>query len=419
MSWLTGHHLVDLTHTLDADFPYIPVPGVTFPFQMQPIAKLDQNGVAANAWRIHEHLGTQIDAPNHFASGGVGLDALAVGEIIVPVVVIDFRAEATRDRDAVLTVGHITTWEARHGRVPEGAVVALYTGWDSRIGDASYIGLDAKGVKHFPGVGAPAALFLAEQRRAWGVAVDTISFDPGPDGTYAAHRALLGRGRWALEAVANLGRLPPTGATLFIGAPRVRDATGGPVRVVALVPGQAFPSAELEGVWESTAPEPLGTGVRASYLSRRFTFSGDRWEISFTLSQDAEGRRPHLRGRNGGRFRIGSPMALGEAREADFVFDTRSLTPLTAGIAAEMTAAGCGGPAPWRIGETRSVAEAGCGSFRVPALAACPTEYDVVEIRDRQLHLGARPAAGDLCRPDRRPKRSGEAGLRRIGTATD
>jgi len=415
---LHGHHLVDLTHPLDSDFPYIPVPGVTFPFELQPIATLETAGVAANAWRIHEHQGTQIDAPNHFAPGGVGLDALGPQDLVVPIVVIDFRSEAAADRDAVLTVEQVLAWEAVHGRIPERAVVALWTGWDSRIGDPRYIGLDDEGVKHFPGIGPEAAIFLVEERMAWGVAVDTLSFDPGPDHTYASHRALLGRGRWALEAVANLGRLPPRGATLFIGAPRVRDATGGPTRLIALVPGAAPTSVNLDGIWESIGPEPLGTVARQSFLTRRFTFSADRWEIQFTVSADIEARQLILQGRNAGRFRLGAPLATSDGFEADFIFDERSLTAPTAQTAAALTAAGCGDGGPWTVGETRSVYEDGCAAFRVPGAAACPSEYDVVRQRDNRLYLGARPTAGDLCRSDRRPERSGEAGLIKVQAST-
>jgi hypothetical protein len=56
-------HVVDLTHTLSGDTPYIPIPGITFPFKSIPIATLPKNGVLANRWEIHEHIGTQIDAP--------------------------------------------------------------------------------------------------------------------------------------------------------------------------------------------------------------------------------------------------------------------------------------------------------------------------------------------------------------------
>jgi Putative cyclase len=59
-------NIVDLTHTLTPDFPFIPVKQLTYPFELIPMATLKENGVEANSWRIHEHLGTHIDAPNHF-----------------------------------------------------------------------------------------------------------------------------------------------------------------------------------------------------------------------------------------------------------------------------------------------------------------------------------------------------------------
>src|SRR5687768_16171119 len=68
-------HVVDLTHALTSDFPYIPVEGITFPFKLTPIATIEKNGVAGNRWDIHEHIGTQIDAPNHFIAGGASLEA--------------------------------------------------------------------------------------------------------------------------------------------------------------------------------------------------------------------------------------------------------------------------------------------------------------------------------------------------------
>jgi Putative cyclase len=67
-------HVVDLTHALSEDTPYIPVPDITFPFKKTPIATISKNGVAANRWNIHEHIGTQIDAPNHFFEDGLSLE---------------------------------------------------------------------------------------------------------------------------------------------------------------------------------------------------------------------------------------------------------------------------------------------------------------------------------------------------------
>lgn len=232
---LSFTHVVDMTHTLDAQFPYIPVPGVTFPFALKPIANLEAHGVAANSWIIHEHLGTQIDAPNHFAKGGRALHELRARELIVPFIVIDIRAKAAADPDAVLTVEDIAAWERQYGRIPDGACVMMLSGWGAYIGDAKkYIGLDAQNVKHFPGIPVETAAFLIKERNIWGVGVDTVSFDPGFDGAYRTHKIVLGAGKWAVEAVANLDRVPPSGATLIVGATKVRDATGGPVRLIAV-----------------------------------------------------------------------------------------------------------------------------------------------------------------------------------------
>jgi len=226
--------VLDLTHTLAGAFPYIPVPGITFPFRLKPVATLEANGVAANSWEIHEHLGTQIDAPNHFAKGGRSLDQLRVDELIVPVIVIDISERAQHDANTVLTIADITAWEVRHGRVPDGACMMMHSGWQRFVADpARFLGRDAQGVLHFPGISLPAAQFLLRERAVWELGVDTISIDPGWDHSYQTHRALLGADKWALEAMANLDELPAVGATLFIGATKVRDATGGLVRLIA------------------------------------------------------------------------------------------------------------------------------------------------------------------------------------------
>ena len=393
--------IVDLTHTLDKDFPFIPVPGITFGFELQPIATLEKNGVAANAWRIHEHMGTQIDAPSHFSAGGQNMEALSAQALIAPVVVIDFRRESERDRDAVIQPDHIKAWEMKHGRIPDGAVVALYTGWDRKITDAAYIGLDDQHVKHFPGFGPEAIRFLVKERNVWGVAVDTISFDVGIDGTYAAHRELLGAGKWALEALNHLDQLPATGATLFIGAPKVRGATGGIARVIALVPKPSHPHTTLSGAWRSAVVETLG-GTRPTYLTRAFNFERERWSVEFTVFADAEGKTPILRGRNAGPFTLGRALPLSDTVEADFMFEQRWLTPLNDSVAAALTAAKCGASV-WRVGQSQEVTAGGCAAFRVPSAQQCPREFDVVRFTAGQLFLGPRPSTSDLCATQRRP----------------
>jgi kynurenine formamidase len=228
-------HVLDLTHALDEDTPYIPVPNITFPFKKTPIATIAKNGVAAYRWEIHEHLGTQIDAPSHFFEQGISLELLSVDSLVVPLVVIDVSVRASSNPDTSVTVADIEAWERRHGRIPEDAAVMMASGWDSRIKDAkAFVNADTSGAMHFPGFSPEAASFLARSRHVSGIGVDTLSLDPGLDATYATHKAWLATGKWGVELVANLRQVPPVGATVFVGAAKVKGATGGPVRLIAV-----------------------------------------------------------------------------------------------------------------------------------------------------------------------------------------
>lgn len=231
---LPASHLVDLTHTLTDTFPFVPVKKLTYPFKLLPMATLEKNGVAANSWQIHEHLGTHIDAPNHFVAGARSLDQIALADLIVPVVVVDISGKAARNPDATLTVADLRQHEARHGKIPAHCCVMLYSGWEAHLGDSLFVGLDQQGVKHYPGFSTAAIQFLLAERNIAGIGVDGLSFDPGTDANYTGHKMLFAAGKWGVECVANLQQIPRTGATLIVGAPKVGGATGGFARLMAL-----------------------------------------------------------------------------------------------------------------------------------------------------------------------------------------
>jgi len=228
------NHLQDLTYTLTPDFPYIPVRGLTFPFSMKPIATIPKNGVAANAWNIHEHLGTHIDAPNHFNPTGLSIDKIPLEDLVVPVVVIDIQKKAEQNPEAELTPEDIQQFESRYGQIPAHSCVMMLSGWGKWVASLKYIGLDASGVKHYPGFSVDAINFLIDKRQIAGIGADVISLDPGIDSTYKGHHLLFDREKWAIENVANVDKIPTTGATLFVGAPKIGDATGGIARIFAV-----------------------------------------------------------------------------------------------------------------------------------------------------------------------------------------
>jgi kynurenine formamidase len=224
--------VVDLTHTLAPDFP-------TY-FGTPAYAREAQFTWAKDKFNLYtlsygEHAGTHFDAPFHFSADGQSVDQIPLDKLVCPIAVIDVRAKAAADADYRVTPDDLKAFEAKNGRIPEGACVAMLSGWDAHLGTPKFRGEDASKTLHFPGFHLEAVDFLAKDRNVAGIAVDTLSLDHGPSKDFAVHYAWLGSGRYGIEAIANLAALPPVGATLVAGAPKFKGSSGGPGRVMAFM----------------------------------------------------------------------------------------------------------------------------------------------------------------------------------------
>ena len=115
------------------------------------------------------------------------------------------------------------------------------TGWGKYWPDPKrYLGTDEHGAKavpklHFPGISGEASHLLVD-RKVSGVGIDTASVDYGQSKDFQTHRILYAQNIYGLENVANLDRLPPTGALLIALPMKIKGGTGGPVRIVAVLP---------------------------------------------------------------------------------------------------------------------------------------------------------------------------------------
>lgn len=224
--------VVDLTHRMGPDFPtFFGEPQLS----IEVMASYAEDKYNMKKWTVVEHTGTHLDAPFHFSADGRTAEAIPVEDLVVPLAVVDITAKAQEDPDAQLVPEDIKAWEAEHGPLPEGACVAMLSGWGRHVRDAKYRNADTGGTMHFPGFHVEAARMLMEERKVAGIAVDTLSLDHGASPDFATHYAWLPSNRWGLECVANLESLPASGATLVVGAPSIEGATGGPSRVMALV----------------------------------------------------------------------------------------------------------------------------------------------------------------------------------------
>jgi kynurenine formamidase len=223
--------LVDLTHTLTPEFPTYS--GVS-ELMMEDVRQYGRDRLNLKRWTLYEHIGTHIDAPLHFSLDGSSVDEIPLQSLVVPLVVIDIAGRAEDDPDTELTPQDIAAWESTHGPIPAYACVAMNSGWDRHAESPRFRNADSNGLMHFPGFHVETVLMLLA-RKISGVAVDTLSIDRGRSSNYAVHYSWLPSGRWALEGLAHLADVPARGATLVVGAPKLKGATGGPSRVLALV----------------------------------------------------------------------------------------------------------------------------------------------------------------------------------------
>ena len=237
--------IVDLTHTLDPDFPVIILPpefGQCARFRMEEVSAYDHRGPA---WKWHnltlsEHTGTHFDAPSHWVSGkdvpNGDVDEIAPEVFVGPVVVIDCSAGSAQDDDFELTPEIIENWEAEHGEIPKDAWVLMRTDWSKRRGK-DYLNMAEDG-PHSPGP-TPAAIELLLQRDIRGFGTETVGTDAGQGmhyvPPYPAHYLLHGAGKFGLQCLCNLDQLPPTGAMLIAPPLKIKGGTGSPLRVLAMV----------------------------------------------------------------------------------------------------------------------------------------------------------------------------------------
>jgi kynurenine formamidase len=223
--------LVDLSHEFREDFPAFPGSPAT---SRETAVTIPSNGFYGQVWTMWEHVCTHMDVPAHFIEGGRTSAELPITELIAPIAVVDISARVGREPDTIVTPRDLARFERRHGRIPRGAVVAMHSGWEARAGsEAAYRNADASGTMRFPGFGADAVDWLLERRRIQGIGVDTMSLDNGSSSTFDAHVTLLGADRYGIENLRNLRRLPPRGATVFLGLIPWRGGSGGPCRAFA------------------------------------------------------------------------------------------------------------------------------------------------------------------------------------------
>lgn len=229
-----GHQqVVDLTHRLVKTFPSFLGPQAVFD---RVLFEIETDGFYTKEWTFDEHIGTHLDTPGHFSLGMALVDELEPSTLIAEVAVVDISQRARMDANATVEVRDLIAHERAYGRIPEHALVCMYSGWAEKVADGdAFRGGAGFPDLNFPGFSGDAAEWLIRRRNPVGIGVDTLSLDPGNSADFAVHVGFLGSGRYGIENLANLDQIPARGATAFVGPIPWEEGSGSPCRVLAVV----------------------------------------------------------------------------------------------------------------------------------------------------------------------------------------
>ena len=213
--------IVDLSHRVDEHtqvYPGDPLP------RFEPATTIATEGANVLSVHLGSHSGTHVDAPYHFVERGERIDTMDPKLFVGPAVVIDVRGKEPRSR---ISVEDLQPYE---GKLAQGAIVVLYTGWDEHYGTPLYYDhpfLDRRA----------AQLILDSDVRS--VAIDALSVDetvlegPHPE-NFPAHHLLLGTGGVIAENLKNIAAVNFPDPLLSILPVRLGGSDGAPVPAVAL-----------------------------------------------------------------------------------------------------------------------------------------------------------------------------------------
>lgn len=232
---------VELSHPLDNSSPYwsgipagsVELAKVVYDWGMPQLDCLIQT------FKFPGQFGTHIDFPGHFIKGGALSEQYCSRDTVYPLCVIDVTEKVALDPHYAVTARDIMDYEAKYGPIPDGAFVALYTGWAERWPDMDALsGTAPDGSENFPGWSLEALRYIYEVRAAAANGHEALDTDASAlaaqAGDLVCERYVLGLGKLQVEVLCNLDKVPPAGAIAVVSYPNIVGATGLPARVFAV-----------------------------------------------------------------------------------------------------------------------------------------------------------------------------------------
>ena len=211
--------VIDLTLTISENIP-------TFPGSPQPNfinwESIEKDGYNLELLFLSTHTGTHIDAPYHFDKKGQKIDQIMTKRLVTEAILIKIR----KGSDQAITKNDIQKFEKKYGKIDDGSTVIFHTDWQKNLNKKSYF------MKN-PGLGTSAAKYLASKKINL-VGIDSPSIDLGKDEKFSVHHILAKCGILIVENLINLDKINSQKFHLIVAPLKLKNATGSPVRAMAL-----------------------------------------------------------------------------------------------------------------------------------------------------------------------------------------
>lgn len=215
--------VIDLSHTIH---PNIPTWDGSCGFRSHIEADYDE-GYCAMHYDLIAGIGTHMDAPSHFDPQGDHIADIDTEKLVAPLCVIRVNSETFPD--ILITPQNVNDFEQRHGKIPSGSLVAADTGWSKHWNNPNKY----RNKMHFPGFSSE-SIELLLKRNIVGIAIDTLSPDGG-NLQFPVHHLLLKKGKYIIENVAHLDKVPDAGAWAIALPVKIQSGTEAPCRFIALI----------------------------------------------------------------------------------------------------------------------------------------------------------------------------------------
>jgi kynurenine formamidase len=261
LSALNNSRVYDLAQTYFVGMPHFPThPPFLFGLTKKHGDYVGPNGMssAADAISFGGHLGTHIDALNHFSCcgklyGGADVDPVqsygggvhhrsvdTIEPILRRGVLLDIAAQQKVDalaKDFSITPEHIDqALRDQQIQIEQGDIVLVRTGWGQYYEDAKrYIS-----ETHCPGINVDSARWLSA-RGIFAAGSDTVALELLPNPAMPVHVHLLVESGIHIIEVLNLEELARDRVYtfVFVAAPlKIRGGTGAPIRPMAISTNQ-------------------------------------------------------------------------------------------------------------------------------------------------------------------------------------